>query len=140
MTTAGSSDDHLPMSETRPRKPRRVLVVEDDAAIRQFIAEALADVGYEVVEAVDGSHALARLDVDPPDVVVLDLHMPVVDGPAFMAAIADRPTRPPVVLMSANGTASEVAAQLGAAAHIEKPFAVSTLISLVDRCAFSIAS
>lgn len=110
-------------------------MVEDDEATRAFICEALADVGYQVVNASNGSHALARMDVDPPDLVLLDLHMPVVDGWGFMAALAKQPVRPPVVVMSAGGIAARTAGELGAAGHIEKPFAISALIAVVDHCA-----
>jgi len=128
------------MAERAPGTAPKVLVVEDDDAIRTFIAEALAGVGYRVSESPDGEHALARLDVDPPDVVLLDLHLPVVDGRAFMAALQTQPVRPPVVVMSAGASAERAAAELGAAGHLQKPFDISTLITLVDRCAFQIAS
>ena len=111
-------------------------MVEDDEATSAFICEALADVGYQVVNASNGSHALARLDVDTPDLVLLDLHMPVLDGWGFMAALAEQPVRPPVVVMSAGGgIAARTAGELGAAGHIEKPFAISALIAVVDHCA-----
>lgn len=78
------------MSERAPGIAPHVLVVDDDDAIRTFVADALAGVGYRVAEASDGLHALARLDVDPPDLVLLDMRMPNLDGWGFMAAVAGR--------------------------------------------------
>jgi len=118
----------------------QILVVEDDDAIRTFIAEALAGVGYRVVESPDGQHALARVDSDPPDVVILDLHLPVVDGWAVLAALEDNPHKPPVVVMSAGASARQTAEQFGVAGHLEKPFDLSELIAVVDRCAYKLAS
>ncbi|GAC1456111.1 MAG: hypothetical protein NVSMB8_02290 [Candidatus Limnocylindrales bacterium] len=128
------------MSDRTPGNAPQVLVVEDDDAIRSFIVEVLVGVGYRVVESPDGQHALARLDIDPPDVVVLDLQLPTVDGWAVLAALEEHPRKPPVVVMSAGANAKQAAAQFGAAGHLEKPFAVSALIAVVDRCAYKIAS
>src|SRR5689334_89227 len=69
----------------------RVLVVEDDAAARRMLVDVLTFGDYEVEEAADGATALARLAAQPPDVVVLDLGLPILDGWAFLEQVRARP-------------------------------------------------
>ncbi|HUQ16957.1 MAG TPA: response regulator [Candidatus Saccharimonadales bacterium] len=126
------------MADRVPGAARQVLVVEDDEATRSFIAETLVGMGYRVMESPDGAHALARLDVDPPDIVLLDLHR-VFDGWAFLAALQRQPARPRVVIMSGED-AERAATALGVEGHLEKPFSASSLVALVDRCVYDIAS
>jgi CheY-like chemotaxis protein len=75
-----------------------VLVVEDDKAVRQTTVELLHSEGYVVVEAVDGIEGLERLREGSFDVVLLDLHLPRLDGIGVLDALEDPP---PVVLVSA---------------------------------------
>lgn len=63
----------------------RVLVVDDESIIRNFLAEGLTDAGYQVITAHDGAEALDCVQLYRPDAVLLDLLMPVVDGWAFFA-------------------------------------------------------
>ena len=64
-------------------EPPRVLVVDDDAGIRDLLDLALADAGYAVALAEDGAAALAMVDAVAPDVILLDMHLPALDGWAF---------------------------------------------------------
>ena len=68
------------------RRPCRVLVIEDDATIRGVVAEMLLDEGYEPFLAINGQDGLAQLAACRPDLIILDLMMPVLDGVAFRAA------------------------------------------------------
>src|SRR5215208_4497205 len=83
----------------------RILVVEDEAIIRAFLADGLTDAGYEVETAENGADALDRLEAYAPDVVLLDLLMPVMDGWAFLRERQDDPrlSTVPVVVLSAAG-------------------------------------
>jgi CheY-like chemotaxis protein len=72
----------------------RVLVVDDDAPVRELIAEALEHEGYAVATAADGLEALEWLDRARADAIVLDYAMPRCDGPAFAAAYRERPGAP----------------------------------------------
>ena len=80
-----------------------ILVVEDDAAIREFVEMALQDEGYDVVSAQDGFVALNIVRQTPVDLIILDMRMPIMDGWAFLAAYQEVP-RPhaPVIAVSAN--------------------------------------
>lgn len=110
------------------REPRvRVLVVDDDPALRRLIASTLADAGLEVRTAQDGRTALELSLQAPPDVVVLDLEMPEMDGRACFRALRSRGIRAPVLILSAYG-ARNAASELGAEAAMDKPFDASELV------------
>jgi two-component system response regulator MprA len=111
-----------------------VLVVEDDAAVRDACTEALVDEGYAVHSAADGLAALAELGC-APDVVVLDLVMPRMDGWEFLRRLRALPDheRTPVLLLTA--TASTGAALAGAQAILRKPFVLEALLRHVSDLA-----
>ena len=112
-------------------KMRRLLVVEDDDMLRTTIVEALRDEGYEVMAAQDGSHALRLACAIEPEAVVLDLGLPLMDGPTFVAEWRARLTMPspPIIVMSGRPDVRVVAQDLGAAATLEKPFELTALIA-----------
>ncbi len=113
----------------------RVLVVDDDAVIRDTLATALGDEGYAVRVAPDGRAALDTLGNWRPDVIVLDLMMPVMDGPSFRAA--QRAVREmaqiPVIVLSAAHEVQARAAGLDAAAVFAKPFDLGALLAAIER-------
>lgn len=107
-------------------KPLRVLVVEDDAAIRKLLNAALTRTGYDVIEAADGRAALAALAIDKPDAVLLDLGLPDRDGLELVPLIkaAQSGLIPALIVVSArDATDQKVAAlDLGADDYVIKPF------------------
>lgn len=115
----------------------RVLLIEDDPDIRAVMADVLSAEGYCVVEAGDGLEGLERARERQPDVILLDLMMPKMDGWAFRraqqadAALAGIP----VVVVSAV-MADRVHA-LRATAHLHKPFDMDELLGVVGRCVSS---
>jgi two-component system response regulator MprA len=115
--------------------PGRVLVVDDDELIRDTLATALADEGYLVRVAGDGLAALNTLGEWLPDLIVLDLMMPAMDGLAFRAAQRDlnRAAHIPVIVLSAAHNLSSRTGGLGAAAAFAKPFDLSMLLDAVER-------
>jgi CheY-like chemotaxis protein len=120
---------------TRPQDtPSRVLVVEDEQPIRDLIAMVLSDQGYEAVVAPDGAIALHLVRHTPPRLILLDVMMPVMDGPAFLQACrAEVLCRDvPVVVMSAAYGASTAAA-LRAEAVLAKPFELADLLGVAER-------
>ena len=102
----------------------RILIIDDDAALRDSIGETLRDLGHEVVEAADGETGLRRL-VEQPAIaaVLLDLRMPGLDGLAVLRRMRDRTASPPVAVLTAVATASNTieAMRLGAVDHLTKP-------------------
>jgi two-component system chemotaxis response regulator CheY len=115
----------------------RVLVVDDDEAIRALLREALEDEGYAVQEAADGAQALGMLGRARPDAVLLDLMMPVLDGWGFLRAAATLPRAGlPIVVMSASSSLSAAAQELlglGVRAWLPKPFDLDTLLGMVEQ-------
>jgi CheY-like chemotaxis protein len=129
-TTA--SDD----SEAEPELGR-VLVVEDERTIRLSIAGYLEDAGYVVVQAENGADALEKLQDATPDVIVLDLLMPVMGGRPFVAALRSNPRygAVPVVLLSAAHDLPQAAEELQPRASLAKPVDLDVLLAVVDRVA-----
>lgn len=110
-----------------------MLVVEDVADLRDFYAILLRDEGYEVACASDGSDALRSLAWGP-DVILLDLMMPVMDGYEFYSRLRDLPgEHPPVIVVSA--VAPRRAALPGIHATLPKPFDFSQLLHRVAAAA-----
>jgi len=105
-----------------------VLVVDDDQAIREVIAEVLRDEGYEVVCAENGEQALRELQRDPPNLVLLDLMMPVMSGWELLEHLqaSGELSRIPVVVVSAMNAP-------GAHEHLAKPIDLDSLLATVQR-------
>jgi two-component system, chemotaxis family, chemotaxis protein CheY len=118
-----------------PLRSRRldVLVVDDDVTLRQTIALILEDAGYAVQTAAHGQEALDRIGVQPPALVLLDVHMPVLDGRAVLTRLQAGEHHIPVVVMSAGTGARTVAEQYGADGHVTKPFELDDLVQAVDH-------
>ncbi len=113
-----------------------VLVVDDDMDIRQLTASILLGNGYVVVEARHGREGMTRLVKDTPDLVVLDLNMPVMDGWEFCAEQQrlpdDRLASIPVLLLTAADGAAAHLASLNAAGLVEKPFDPDRLLGAIQ--------
>lgn len=116
------------------RAKRRVVVAEDESLIRIDIVETLQDNGFEVVgEAADGEKAVALVEELKPDLVVMDVKMPLLDG-ISAAEIINRKKLAPVVLLTAFSQRElvERAAEAGALAYVVKPFTPSDLIPAIE--------
>ena len=108
-----------------PGRPRRVLVVDDAEGIRSYLVSLLETRGYQVDTAEDGRRALALLEGGiAPDVVLMDVMMPGMDGLETLRRIHELDPRLPVVVLSVVGRASTIvqAMQAGAADYLNKPF------------------
>ena len=108
---------------------KRVLVVDDDEAILRFV-RILLQSSFEVKTALGGRRGLEELDGFKPDIVLLDLRMPDVDGPAFYREFRSRGFTAPVLIFSAFG-ASEAQEELGAQGSVAKPFGPEQLIQAI---------
>ncbi len=115
----------------------RILLIDDDPAIRTALAEVLEQNGYEVACAEDGRDALAQLGARPtPSVILLDLAMPVMDGWSFRAAQRRDPRLAaiPTIVLSASFAADPRALEgLEPAAALSKPFELERLIATVRQ-------
>ncbi|BDG05384.1 response regulator [Anaeromyxobacter oryzae] len=110
---------------------RRILVIEDDAAVREALADAIAEAGLVVDVAVDGIDGLQRLRAgDPPAVILLDLRMPRLGGPEFLRALRadERFEHVPVISMTAGVDGPD---REPVVAHLRKPFDLDDLLGIV---------
>ncbi|HEV3024330.1 MAG TPA: response regulator, partial [Pirellulales bacterium] len=114
--------------------PRRVLVVDDDEDVLQSLDLRLRMAGYDVLTAADGQQAVARAVSDHPDVIVLDVRMPIQDGVAALGELKSREDtrRIPVIMLSASIGDQQTTRELGARYFIEKPFDARTIMSAVE--------
>lgn len=113
----------------------RVMVVDDEPAIRHAVEAVLVEEGFEVATAPNGAEALETLDSARPDAILLDLRMPIMDGYAFLAAHQKRPApRPPVIICSTASDAAQLVNR-GAAGYLRKPFDIDELIETINRFA-----
>lgn len=122
-----------------PERPTRVLVVDDEAVIRQLIAINLELEGFEVHEAVDGLDALDKARELDPDVVTLDVMMPGLDGIATARRLRTDPltSRARIVLISARTRPADLERgnDAGADAYVTKPFDPDEIVDAVRRLA-----
>lgn len=118
-----------------PRSQRRVLIVDDEEGFRDGVADLLAMEGYAVSVARDAVEAVRLMPEFRPEVILLDLRMPLLDGEGFLRGMNGLPAsaRVPVVLMSAKEDLAAVAGRTGAAGYLSKPFEAPQLLSMLDR-------
>jgi len=113
-------------------KPVRVLVVDDEAAIRRFLRTGLTAQGYEVVEAETGTQAIELAAKEPPDLVILDLGLGDMDGTEALQQLRRTSLMPVVVLSVRDDEKEKVRAlDLGADDYVTKPFGMDELIARV---------
>jgi len=115
-----------------PEQPKnRVLVVEDDGAVRRAVERALSFEGYDVVTARDGAEALAIVLNDSIEAIVLDVMMPIVDGLEACRRIRARGDTTPILILTARTEVSDRVAGLDAGAddYLVKPFALEELLA-----------
>jgi CheY-like chemotaxis protein len=118
------------------RERHHILILEDDDQIATVLSDSLSDEGYEIQCASNGQDGLRILEQWVPDVIVLDMMMPVMDGPAFRAtqrALPPRLANVPVIVLSGARDARAQAHRLGAAAAITKPFELDDVLTTVSR-------
>ncbi|MCG3193530.1 MAG: Transcriptional regulatory protein ZraR [Thermoanaerobaculia bacterium] len=111
----------------------RILVIDDDMAIREMVALALTKSGHTVVRASGVAEARRSLEAGRPDLVVSDIYMPGETGVSFLAEVRQLSDPPPMILMTARGTVetAAIAARTGAFDYLAKPFDVATLLERV---------
>lgn len=116
---------------------RRIMTVDDSASIRQMVSFTLRDGGYEVVEAVDGRDALAKLTGDAVHMVITDLNMPNLDGIGLIKALRGNSAYRfvPIVMLTTESQDSkkQEGKAAGATGWIVKPFKAEQLLAVVKK-------
>jgi two-component system, OmpR family, KDP operon response regulator KdpE len=112
--------------------PVRVLIVDDEPQIRRFLRTSLSAHGYQVLEASGGQEALVRLATEPPDVVLLDLGLPDLDGLDVTHRIREW-SQVPIIVLSVRGQEGDKIAALdgGADDYVTKPFGLGELLARI---------
>ena len=118
-------------------KARKILVVDDDELLSELIAHKLRQIGYEVSLAEDGEKALAAIEADPPDAIILDGMMPGIDGFDVLRTVKASPATSaiPIIMLSARTMEKDVVGglSLGADDYMVKPFMVEELVMRLNR-------
>lgn len=114
---------------------KRVLIADDEKNMRWVLGEALTAEGYEIAEAADGKQALAAVEDNPPDLMVLDHKMPAPDGMEVLRRIRSRGLEFPVIMLTAHGNVATAveAMKAGATEYLTKPFDLEELKLAIDK-------
>jgi DNA-binding response OmpR family regulator len=111
----------------------RILVADDDNAIRRLLQRVLSREGYAVSTAANGQEALAQIERDPPDLLLLDLMMPMLSGWEVYAHLRRQgPADLPVIVLTAGEQATRAQQRLSGALVISKPFDLDALLSAIE--------
>ncbi len=110
-----------------------VLVVDDDPDILEALSEILEAEGFEILRARNGKEALEKLEPEPPQLILLDLMMPVMDGWEFAQRMRERADVAgiPIIVLSADRNVGSKATDIGAVGHLAKPFELNDLLDMV---------
>jgi DNA-binding response OmpR family regulator len=110
-----------------------ILVVDDEPEIVQFIGGGLEDEGYDVMTAGDGQRAIELAAANQPDLVVLDMRGPHLDGDAVAAELRRLYSDIPILVITADGKAEEKARRVRAFDFLPKPFDLNRLLGVVQQ-------
>jgi two-component system phosphate regulon response regulator PhoB len=117
--------------------PARILVADDEESVRQLLQIVLQHEGYEVVLATNGAEALLAAHNNPPDLILLDWMMPVLDGLSVLKQLRkDAATRDiPILMLTARQSDSDTTTALvgGADVYLTKPFEPQVVLSMISR-------
>ncbi len=113
---------------------KKILVVDDEPEVRQLMEHFLTDKGFNVRVAENGRQGLAALESFTPDLVLLDMHMPELDGIETLKQLARRSPAPPVIMVTVNDDVETTSRllQLGAADYVPKPFDLDYLEQAIN--------
>jgi CheY-like chemotaxis protein len=121
---------------------KRVLIVEDDTTTRTTLRELLTGAGFEPVEAGDGTEGLAKAEEIHPDVILLDVHMPGLDGYEVCQGLKENPNTKniPVIFLTAvqDDALNRLAYQSGGVACLTKPFRLEALVAVIEAAIASV--
>jgi DNA-binding response OmpR family regulator len=114
---------------------KKILVIDDSNILRRIITFNLKSAGYEVIEAINGKEGLEKIESDNPDMIFLDIMMPIMDGFTVLKELKNNDSQIPVVVLTAKGGESdeETALNLGAKKVLTKPFSPKLLVDTVKE-------
>jgi twitching motility two-component system response regulator PilG len=127
-----------PPQEKAASHDKKILVVEDSATTRRFIVKALTDAGYKTIQAGDGLEALSKLNAETPDLILLDIILPKMDGYKVLSIIRNSTKEisdiPVIMLTSKDGMFDKLKGRVaGSSAYLTKPFVPKVLIETIEK-------
>ncbi|MDC0534232.1 response regulator transcription factor [Francisellaceae bacterium] len=114
---------------------KKILIVDDEPQIRKFLKKALLVLGYDAEDGVNGEHALQVLKEHQPDLILLDLGLPDIDGQDLLVLIREK-YNTPIIVISARSESHEIVKALenGANDYVKKPFDMPELLARIKKC------
>jgi two-component system OmpR family response regulator len=112
-------------------QPGPILIVDDNPSIREILIEALGAAGHSVVTAADGQEALELAQISHPSLILLDLNIPVLNGFVFIEAAQEQGIDAPILLVTADPRAEQVALDTQVVGVVRKPFDIDAVINSV---------
>jgi DNA-binding response OmpR family regulator len=111
----------------------KILIAEDEKDLRMLLADQLSSVGYKVIEAENGAEALRLYDKEKPDMAILDIMMPVMDGLSVLSKIREA-SEMPIILLTARGEEIDKVGglRLGADDYLVKPWSMNELLARIE--------
>lgn len=107
--------------------------MDDEPGIREFLSDLLTSEGYAVVTASDGIEGLRAVEKCPPSIVLLDMHMPNLDGRGFARELRERGIKIPTLVVTASRCPRRLAEEIGADGYLSKPFDLNELLDAIKR-------
>ena len=120
-------------AETEKPAKKKILLVDDDPAIRRILVRLLAEEDYVVLTAANGAEAVSQAEVIAPDLVLLDLNMPVKDGWQTFEELSSQHPEMPFILITARPNQFFTALAAGVGALLEKPLDFAKLFSTIHN-------
>jgi CheY-like chemotaxis protein len=137
MDTPNEPNTPTPAHTNADMRPPTILIIENEVSNRLLIERVLSTRGYRCLSASNGREALAILDIEPVDLILTDLSMPVLDGYRTTQLIRARPAMANVPIVAVTAFAlndeNEAALQIGCNEYLTKPFKPRQLLEVVDR-------
>ena len=118
---------------------KTILVVDDDAVSRELVKRRLADSGYNLITADNGTQALNVIQKTPPDLILLDIQMPQMNGYAFITELRKieaqktTPERIPIIVLTAHDKMEPIFKRHGASGYLLKPLEIDKLLQMVKE-------
>lgn len=129
---SGLAGEH-PASTTANGRPARVVVIDDDVFVRRLLRQTLPTDEFEIAEASDGDVALAIVEAQSPQLVLLDWRMPRLQGDEVLRTLKERDPKLPVIVLTADRDQRAIAESLGADLFLTKPFSPVELLENIGR-------
>jgi len=112
----------------------KILIADDDDDNRILLSFLIQSEGWEVIEAQDGQEALEKAIKEQPNILLLDNRMPKLTGTKVYETLCEQGIKIPIILLTAYADVQELADSLGICSYLNKPYDLSRLMAMIDKC------